>query len=65
MTVTGAYGDGKALTIKYRDANAPTGTTTLVINSIDGTPWKDPAKPPPVDDLGRVAPAPRAVKPRE
>lgn len=41
MTVEGAYGDWKPLTIKYKDPSSQTGTTTLKINSIDGRPWTD------------------------
>lgn len=39
MKVEGAYGAGKPLTIIYKDVKSPTGTTKLVINSIDGTQW--------------------------
>ena len=41
MKMEGAYGDGKPLTITYKDANSPTGTTKLVINSTDGKPWTE------------------------
>lgn len=35
MSVAGSYGGGKPLTLKYK--HSPTGTTTLTVNSIDGT----------------------------
>ena len=41
MTIEGEYGDERSpITVKYKDKNAPTGTTTLVIDSINGRPWK-------------------------
>ena len=65
MKVEGAFGDGKPLTITYKDANSPTGTTKLVINSIDGRRWteeeervlRERTKPKP------IAPAPLPAKP--
>lgn len=41
MKVEGAYGAGKPLTITYKNAASPTGTTTLKINSSDGSPWTE------------------------
>ena len=41
MKVEGAYGAWNPLTITYKDANSPTGSTKLVIHSVDGTPWTD------------------------
>ncbi len=39
VSVEGLYGPASPLTIKYADAKSKTGTTTLVINSLTGTPW--------------------------
>jgi hypothetical protein len=64
MTVAGAYGGGKPLTITYQDAKSRTGTTTLVINSINGMPWDGDRGPPDPDDgSDRVIPPPRPIKP--
>ncbi len=41
MKVEGAFGDGKPITITYKDSNSPTGTRILIINSVDGTPWTE------------------------
>ena len=41
MTVEGAYGAGNPLTIKYKDERSKNGWTTLVINSISGSPWTE------------------------
>lgn len=58
MTVEGEYGDRKTpITIKYKDKNTPTGTTTLVISSVDGRIWEEGSWP-----AKRIAPAPRPVK---
>ena len=57
MTVTGAYGDGRPLTITYKDAKSPTGTTKLVINSIDGTPWTAEDETALQERLKKAAPA--------
>jgi len=69
MAVEGAYGDGKPLTITYKDPNSKTGTTTLKINSIDGMPWTDEEERLLQQRLkgdsgsSRVTPPPRPIKP--
>jgi hypothetical protein len=67
MTVEGAYNPGNPLTVKYRDEKSKTGWSTLVINSIGGTPWTEEeerarierTKPP----VPESPPAPQPVKP--
>jgi hypothetical protein len=66
MKVEGAFGDRKPLTITYKDANSPTGTTKLVINSIDGMPWTEEEERLLQERLNPkkdAIPAPRPVKP--
>jgi len=64
MKVEGAYGSNNPLMITYVDPKSPTGTTKLVINSIDGMPWTEEE-----ERLrrkraeARTAPAPRLLKP--
>ena len=41
MTVEAAYGDGRPLTIRYKNPASKTDTTMLKINSIDGMPWTE------------------------
>lgn len=41
VTVEGAFGEWNPLTITYKDAKSKTGTTTLVIHSVDGMPWSE------------------------
>jgi hypothetical protein len=67
MTVEGAYEARNPLKIRYKDANSKTGTITLVINSISGSPWTEEeerlrierAKAP----TPTAPPPPRAIKP--
>jgi hypothetical protein len=67
MTVEGAFGDTKPLTIKYKDGTSKTGWTTLFVDSGNGRPWTEEeerlrierSKPP----LPKPTPAPRPGKP--
>jgi len=58
MTVEGAYGDWGPLKITYADKNSPSGTTTLVVHSIGGTPWSQEDQES-HDYKHNIAPAPR------
>ncbi|MCI0705702.1 MAG: hypothetical protein L0241_31970 [Planctomycetia bacterium] len=67
MSVEGVYGFGNPITIKYADTNSKTGTTTLVIHSIGGTPWTAEMerlrREREEEEKARIAPPPRPVKP--
>lgn len=63
MTVEGAYGAGNPLTIKYRDVNAKTDWSTLVINSIDGMPWTDEEERLQIERSKPQPPPSRPIKP--
>jgi hypothetical protein len=64
LTVEGAFGAGNPMTIKYKDAKSKTGWTTLVINSIGGTPWTEEDERAWIErTTPHIAPAPRPGKP--
>jgi hypothetical protein len=62
MTVEGAYGAGKPLTITYKAA-PDARPTRLVINSVSGSPWTEEDERHLQERLSRVAPMPRPVGP--
>ncbi len=41
MKVEGVYGDYTPITITYKDSKSPTGTTKLVIHSVNGRQWTE------------------------
>ncbi len=64
LKVEGAFGERNPLTITYKDARSPTGTTKLVLNSISGSPWtEEEERWRQEQKAARIAPAPRPVKP--
>jgi hypothetical protein len=63
MTVDGAYGDGKPLTIKYKDANSMSGWTKLVIDSDNGRPWTEEEERLRIKGAKTPPPAPRPIRP--
>jgi len=62
MKVEGAYGDWGPITITYADKKSPSGTTTLVVHSIGGTPWTQGDQDS-YNAKNKLAPAPREKKP--
>ena len=62
MTVKGAYGDWRPITVTYADKNASSGTVTLVFNSVDGHPWTQGDQDS-YNAKNKLAPAPREKKP--
>ena len=62
MTVEGAYGGWEPITVTYADKKSPSGTTTRVIHSISGAPWRQEDQDS-YNAKHKLAPAPREKKP--